>query len=823
MAKQGFNDPNISIEDKIGAAAFIAWLQKCKGVTTDQQLQAAKGNEKLHLEFYLISRYLGHHKTDSSNANVQQYFIAGNYNYKDQIFNGLLHYVSVNKIADNPNLNFQIFQTILKDWQEAGRSFDIQDNEKLRPVDLAVVQKNIAFVAALKEVGYPFDGLDAWGFSPIAKLVTLINKGDYSVEHLKEWIKSGLPINTPCSKEHNFYTALDFAKGFKNDSICQLLQANGAISRLIEFPEEISRIDDLYEVWRQYYLNYGDDNLEQILKIKCPKPHEKVKEFKEYFKCSNRLLEFVEFTRQSENVDSSVIQQFEPLVEGVKEAWADNPDLVHPQITGVEAELIKGYLWKLPQHSHEKFKECQQETKKIKAGEFNKINLHNNLYETLLSYCVLNLDMSKEGDIDLFKGLLNKVGAMGLRYAHGNLKFDGRNLCMISDLTPLNIAIKKGGSNANKMACILAEHGYGTKMLDYDAAIVHAAALEGNIELLEMLRGVPGVDFNAVCKESVPLIQPLLKCSQGELEKYKPVVAKLVELGANINYQDHDKDSILHLFARSGVGFLNSLEVAKDVGADFSIANKDGDTVIMHAMNNGQLQIAEWFLENDIGATDRNELMGYTTLHLLAKAGMHERIKQVIEQGADIYAKDNANDESDKLSVMQYAMMPMVKSQPTGDNETIKDNFLKTARVLFEHNYKLSDADRKSLRESLKEDFANIEEELEALYEQCVPGIVTKSAKSVVKKPDDKNEDSGHSKPTTKGKEEEGNDAAAKEADKATAVAPSSKGKEPADMISLALGGDHVDNGEVGISGGSGSNGGIDPALTVDPMPNPWG
>ena len=122
MAKQGFNDPSISIEDKIGAAAFNAWLQKCKGVTTDQQLQAAKGNEMLHLEFYLISRYLGHHKTDSGNANVLQYILDGNYNYKDQIFDGLLHYVSVNKIADNPNLNFQIFQTILKDWQEAGRS-----------------------------------------------------------------------------------------------------------------------------------------------------------------------------------------------------------------------------------------------------------------------------------------------------------------------------------------------------------------------------------------------------------------------------------------------------------------------------------------------------------------------------------------------------------------------------------------------------------------------------------------------------------------------------------------------------------------------------
>jgi ankyrin repeat protein len=90
----------------------------------------------------------------------------------------------------------------------------------------------------------------------------------------------------------------------------------------------------------------------------------------------------------------------------------------------------------------------------------------------------------------------------------------------------------------------------------------------------------------------------------------------------------------------------NDVDVVKllleERGADITVKDNDGWTVLHWAARNGQWEVVKWLVEErgaDITANDND---GWTVLHLVARSGQLEVVKWLVEKrGADITAKTN--------------------------------------------------------------------------------------------------------------------------------------------------------------------------------------
>lgn len=161
----------------------------------------------------------------------------------------------------------------------------------------------------------------------------------------------------------------------------------------------------------------------------------------------------------------------------------------------------------------------------------------------------------------------------------------------------------------------------------HDPAAVHAAALQGNVELVQRALA-SGFDVNQTNADQQTLLMlasfnghsglcrlliasgasvnaydykystPLMFAASGP---FPETVQLLLESGADPNAVDHDEGftALMHAAAE---GQLEVVRVLMEHGADPSIRDVDGDTAESFARQNGHLQTAEYLRNHRGGA-----------------------------------------------------------------------------------------------------------------------------------------------------------------------------------------------------------------------------
>jgi ankyrin repeat protein/beta-lactamase regulating signal transducer with metallopeptidase domain len=132
-----------------------------------------------------------------------------------------------------------------------------------------------------------------------------------------------------------------------------------------------------------------------------------------------------------------------------------------------------------------------------------------------------------------------------------------------------------------------------------------------------------GAELNAKDRDGfTPLYHAIWN---GDQEMMKLLVTK----GADVNYTPKDEDSPLHgaVFTKD----VNTVRLLVDHGAKIDVKNKDGWSALHYAVLRGNQDIVDFLVSKGIDTS---------TLPLAACAGDLDRVKSLVEQGAEVDAKD---------------------------------------------------------------------------------------------------------------------------------------------------------------------------------------
>ncbi|KAL3935955.1 MAG: hypothetical protein SGBAC_008624 [Bacillariaceae sp.] len=261
-------------------------------------------------------------------------------------------------------------------------------------------------------------------------------------------------------------------------------------------------------------------------------------------------------------------------------------------------------------------------------------------------------------------------------------------------LEPFGDASNISGS-PSRLACGCAHFGI-FKVLVERGADVHAKDVQGSTSLhqvceagqLEMAKWLvvdSGADVHAIDDRGSTALHLACGCCRLEI-----VNRLVVENGADVHAKDNEGWTSLHVVCRTGhmertvvnakrnddetqlhhACYKGRLEVAKWVvlekGAGVNVKYNHGWTPLHEASNNGHVKVVRWLLENGsdvhcktehdrkpvqiaweeghmekgVDVDTKNE-KGRTLLHVACRPGDMETAKWLLEQGADVHAKDN--------------------------------------------------------------------------------------------------------------------------------------------------------------------------------------
>jgi len=111
----------------------------------------------------------------------------------------------------------------------------------------------------------------------------------------------------------------------------------------------------------------------------------------------------------------------------------------------------------------------------------------------------------------------------------------------------------------------------------------------------------------------------------------------LVELGADVEARDSNRQTALHWAANNG--HHDMVKFLVELSADVEARDSNGQTALHLAVSNGHHDIIRFLVElgADVEAKDGN---GQAALHWAASNGHYDTIRFLVELGADVEAKD---------------------------------------------------------------------------------------------------------------------------------------------------------------------------------------
>lgn len=148
------------------------------------------------------------------------------------------------------------------------------------------------------------------------------------------------------------------------------------------------------------------------------------------------------------------------------------------------------------------------------------------------------------------------------------------NSCDISGRTALYEAVRIG--QLDLVQSLIAKGG-DLSIKSNHSSIIHDAAASHNLDLVKFLHG-KGHDINVKDSTGDPPLEWACERNKNDL----PMIKLLLELGADINFRNNDRRTILHMCVR--VKNLAALQFFLTKGVDPRIVDKDGETAIDYAL-----------------------------------------------------------------------------------------------------------------------------------------------------------------------------------------------------------------------------------------------
>lgn len=161
---------------------------------------------------------------------------------------------------------------------------------------------------------------------------------------------------------------------------------------------------------------------------------------------------------------------------------------------------------------------------------------------------------------------------------------------------------------------------------------VEIAAFSGSMKVLQVLTSA-GADLDHMDRSDLLLVQHRLKI--------------------NTVYGDHE-DTALHLAV--AYNYRNVAEALAKKGADVDACDRDGDTPLQWAVENGRLDMSKVLLRNGAQVNKQNEKTGDVVLHWAVRRGHVVVTELLLARGADPCAVDlNQIQKSESVNEEDFA------------------------------------------------------------------------------------------------------------------------------------------------------------------------
>ena len=246
--------------------------------------------------------------------------------------------------------------------------------------------------------------------------------------------------------------------------------------------------------------------------------------------------------------------------------------------------------------------------------------------------------------------------------------------------SPLHIAATKNDLESVKS---LIARGFDTNARNiYFVRPLHIAASEANMDILcHLLENGAKVDCHDLNGRN-----PLHEACRSTKANSAEVVKKLIKAGANIDYLDNDKNTLLHS-ALIGKKF----DIAESlIGSysDINLLNVYKESFIHLASSHGPKSLLEKIVAAgaDVNVKD---LMGQTPLHKAVLTNNVEVVEFLLQKGADVNALNNKKEYPILLALKRIPSMPYVKALVRhGADLSVKDqNGLSIVELALESRY----------------------------------------------------------------------------------------------------------------------------------------
>ncbi|KAG3107639.1 hypothetical protein PI124_g13376 [Phytophthora idaei] len=140
-----------------------------------------------------------------------------------------------------------------------------------------------------------------------------------------------------------------------------------------------------------------------------------------------------------------------------------------------------------------------------------------------------------------------------------------------------------------------------------------------------------GADFNRRSLNGITILE--LSCANGQLEV-------LIKHGAHVDVADDDGDTALMAAIEDGHDAV--VQRLLECGASIDLVNNDGWTSLMKASMNGHSEIVAILLPNG-ACVDKKDPVGATALHVACESGHLAVVKLLVENGASISVKNKSS------------------------------------------------------------------------------------------------------------------------------------------------------------------------------------